>query len=309
MNNNMVNPRVDIAFKKLFGVKENKDILMSFLNSIISAEDQVDEIELLNPYNERNFPKDKLSILDIKARNKNTKVYFLIEMQLSDEMNYHQRSLYSWARVYSNQLGSGDNYVELKKTIAIHILNFTFIDYKEHEGWKSEYLSKYHHCFTLQDKVNKIEVFKDLEIHTIELNKFEGSKGEHVEQVLSKIKNALDRWVAVLTRYVLLNAKSLPKEIDFPEIKKALSIMQEMKFNEHERDMYDAHLDFLRMEYSTLSKRFADGIAKGMEEGIAKGELKGKIETARNLLSENMSVDLIAKVTGLTEEEIRGLKK
>ena len=90
-----INPRVDIAFEKLFGVEENKDLLISLLNSIVSEHDQVDEIELLNPYNERNYPNDKLSILDIKARNKHTGTYFLIEMQIVDEIDYHQRRLYS----------------------------------------------------------------------------------------------------------------------------------------------------------------------------------------------------------------------
>ncbi len=47
----LVNPRVDIAFKKIFGVEENKDILMALLNAIVSEEDQIDEVELLNPYN------------------------------------------------------------------------------------------------------------------------------------------------------------------------------------------------------------------------------------------------------------------
>jgi len=73
----MINPRVDIAFKKIFGVKQNTDILMSLLNAIVGENDQIDEIELLNPYNECNFQKDKLSILDIKARNTLTKTYFL----------------------------------------------------------------------------------------------------------------------------------------------------------------------------------------------------------------------------------------
>ena len=52
----IINPRVDIAFKKIFGVEENKDILISLLNSIISEEDQVEEIELLNPYHGRSPP-------------------------------------------------------------------------------------------------------------------------------------------------------------------------------------------------------------------------------------------------------------
>ena len=36
-----VTPRVDLAFKKLFGVEENKDLLISLINSIVSKEDQV----------------------------------------------------------------------------------------------------------------------------------------------------------------------------------------------------------------------------------------------------------------------------
>ncbi len=60
-----INPRVDIAFKKIFGVEENKDLLISLINSIVGAEDQVVEVTLLNPYNLQSFKTDKLSILDI----------------------------------------------------------------------------------------------------------------------------------------------------------------------------------------------------------------------------------------------------
>ena len=62
-----INPRVDLAFKKIFGVEENKDLLISLINSIVDVEDQVVNVTLLNPYNQKNFKQDKLSILDIKA--------------------------------------------------------------------------------------------------------------------------------------------------------------------------------------------------------------------------------------------------
>ena len=42
-----INPRVDIAFKKIFGVEENKDLLLSLINSVMAKEDQVVEITLL----------------------------------------------------------------------------------------------------------------------------------------------------------------------------------------------------------------------------------------------------------------------
>ena len=45
----LISPRVDIAFKKIFGVEENKDLLISLINSIVSAEDQVLDVTLLNP--------------------------------------------------------------------------------------------------------------------------------------------------------------------------------------------------------------------------------------------------------------------
>ena len=59
-----ISPRVDVAFKKIFGVEQNKDLLISLINSIVSLEDQVSDVTLLNPYNAQNFSRDKLSILD-----------------------------------------------------------------------------------------------------------------------------------------------------------------------------------------------------------------------------------------------------
>jgi hypothetical protein len=56
-----ISPRVDIAFKKIFGVEENKDLLVSLINSIVGQEDQVSSVTLLNPYNPKNFKNDKLT--------------------------------------------------------------------------------------------------------------------------------------------------------------------------------------------------------------------------------------------------------
>ena len=244
----MINPLVDLAFKKIFGVESNKDILISLLNSIISEEDQISDIELLNPYNERNFKKDKLSILDIKARNKHTGTYFLIEMQLADELDYHKRGLYGWARVYSNQIGSSEMYKSLKRTVAIHILNFTVVDYEKEKGWTVHSPHKYHHRFILLDKDTHVGGFKDIEIHTIELSKYEHRDSENIAEVVSKAKEMLDKWLAVLTRYALLDPEKLPKGISSPEMKKALRVMKEMQMSKIEREAYEAHLDFLRME-------------------------------------------------------------
>src|SRR6185312_13791831 len=104
-----ISPRIDIAFKKIFGVEENKDLLISLVNSIVSEEDQVKEITLLNPYNAKNFKHDKLSILDIKAKGEGGK-RFNIEIQISDEADYDKRALYYWAKLYTEQLKSSADY-------------------------------------------------------------------------------------------------------------------------------------------------------------------------------------------------------
>ena len=90
-----INPRVDLAFKKIFGVEENKDLLIALIYSIVSDEDQLVDLTLLNPYNAKNFQNDKLSILDIKAQNHEGKLYN-IEMQITDEKHYDKRALYYW---------------------------------------------------------------------------------------------------------------------------------------------------------------------------------------------------------------------
>jgi len=62
-----LNPKVDFAFKKLFASPENKDLLISFINSMLSEEEQISNIELKNPFNIANYRKGKMAILDIKA--------------------------------------------------------------------------------------------------------------------------------------------------------------------------------------------------------------------------------------------------
>ena len=121
-----ISPRVDIAFKKIFGVEENKDLLISLINSIVSNEDQVSDITLLNPYNAKSFSRDKLSILDIKAQGLDGK-RFNIEIQISDEADYDKRALYYWAKLYTEQLEVAEDYSTLSKAIGIHILNFISI--------------------------------------------------------------------------------------------------------------------------------------------------------------------------------------
>jgi predicted transposase/invertase (TIGR01784 family) len=290
---NKISPRVDIAFKKIFGVEENKDLLISLINSIVGAEDQVSDITLLNPYNPKNFKTDKLSILDIKATNQDGK-RFNIEIQISDEADYDKRALYYWAKIYTEQLKVAEDYSKLSKAIGIHILNFTSIPE----------VKKYHNVFHITEKETGLLYFKDLELHTIELKKFSDNSDEELADIVLKIKNALDMWLAFLTRNDLLIADNLPQELNNPDLKKAINVLNVMNFTAEEREAYEDHLKWLMIEANTLKKYEQ----KGREEGKAEGREEGKAELIELMFAKGKTIEEIIEFTGLPITEIEKLK-
>ena len=320
-----INPRVDLCFKKIFGVEENKDLLISLINSIVSDEDKVADITLLNPYNVKNFRNDKLSILDIKAKNHEGKLYN-IEMQITDEKDYDKRALYYWGKLYTNQLRESDSYSELSKAIGIHILNFSCVSGT----------GNYHNRFVIKEKESNIHYFKDLELHTIELEKFTENLSDELTDLVAKMKTSLDIWSGFLTKYDLLSKEGVPQNMKVEPIDKALRVLEVMSLSDIERDVYDNHLKWMRIQINTVEKVREDSLAEGRAEGRAEGEAvgiekgieqgrvegeviginkgiekgieKGIIATAKNMLEEGLGISVIAKYTGLSEEEIKKLK-
>jgi len=287
----------------LFGVEENKDLLISLINSVVSSADQVADVIILNPYNAQNFRSDKLSILDIKAKGENGK-RFNIEIQITDEADYDKRALYYWAKLYTEQLASGDDYSSLSKAIGIHILNFISITDDE----------RYHNCFQILEKETGEKYFTDLELHTIELKKFEGETKE-LSELIGKVKSTLDIWLAFLTKHNLLNKDKLPPELDDQNLKKALSVLEVMNFSSEEREAYDDHLKWLMIETNTLKKHYEQGKAEGREEGReegikigeAKGLTQGKEQIAIEMIKDGFDYEKISQITGFELEEIKKL--
>lgn len=285
-----IQPRVDIASKKIFGVEENKDLLISLINSIVSKENQVEDVILLNSHN---FKTEKLSSIDIKAKGVDGK-QFNVEIHINDEADYDKRALYYWGKLYTEQLKTSDDYSKLNKTIGIYILNFTSITGTE----------KYHHAFHLVDEKTGLRYFKDIELHTIELYKFTKNSDDDLNSLVAKIKDTLDIWVAFLTRNDLLDPANLPKALDTPGIKKALTVLKVMNFSPIEREAYEENLKWFRIEANTLKK----AEAKSREEGRVEGEEKKVIEMARKMLAKDKPIEEIIEFTELSKDQIEKLK-
>jgi predicted transposase/invertase (TIGR01784 family) len=292
-----ISPRVDIAFKKIFGVEENKDLLISLINSIVGVEDQVADVTLLNPYNLQSLKTDKLSIMDIKAEGLGGK-RFNIEIQITDSADYDKRALYYWGKLYTEQLKASEGYSKLNKAIGIHILNFTSILESKN----------YHNVFHITEKDSGLVYFKDLELHTIELNKFTHDSDDLLSDIVAKVKTSLDMWSAFLTRNDLLDPANLPKELDNDKLKKALTVLDVMNFNKVEKEAYEDHLKWFMTEDAALKKAKEDGREEGREEGIEIGEARGLKKTAINMIKHNADPEFISSITGFSVKEILKLK-
>ncbi|MBW9158410.1 MULTISPECIES: Rpn family recombination-promoting nuclease/putative transposase [Clostridium] len=271
-----LNPKIDLVFKKLFGSEENKDILIAFINSVLSEDQQIVNVKFKNPYNIANYLKGKMSILDIKAVDENGKWYD-IEMQIAEQGSYDKRAFYYWAKVFSDQIESGEEYAELKKTIGIHILDFNLGQLEGEED--------YHN--TVKPYIeNSKKQFSDLfELHFIELNKF---KKDYKE-----IKTAIDRWTAFLNRAYQIDKDNIPQELAVDDaVKKAVEQLDIMYMSKEEKEVYESE------------KKVRMNRIEEIRTAEEKGEIKAKIGIAKNLLQNGIPIDIIVESTGLSIEEV-----
>ena len=141
----------DYIFKRLFSKKGNEDILKDLLEGILEI--PIEEVEVMQEVElERVDIKDKLGVLDIKAIiNENITVN--IEMQIVDEKNMIERTLYYWAGLYYTGLKRGKDYKLNNKVITINILMYNI--------FKKE---NYHTIATIRDNENKNKITDKLEI-------------------------------------------------------------------------------------------------------------------------------------------------
>jgi len=269
-----LNPKVDFAFKKLFGSEENKDILLSFINSVLSEEQQINSIELKNPYNLANYREGKMSILDIKAVDNNG-VWYDIEIQIAEQGYYDRRAFYYWSKVFTDQIESGDDFELLKKTIGINILDFNYLPEED-----------YHNEYRVYNTRTKREFSNIFEMHFIELGKF--------NKDLKDIKTSLDRWVVFLNKAYEYDKDRIPDELaQDSTIKKAIEKLDVMSLDKEEREIYENDLKRLRIYKADI------------KTAERKGERKKALEIASKLREQGMDLVAISAITGLSEEEIR----
>jgi len=276
----LLDPLVDVIFKRIFGSERNKDVLLAFLNSTFreAGEPPLEEIALLNPYTEADSPDDKQSIMDIKAKTADGQL-LNIEMQLFNPYLMEKRTLFYWSEMYYHQIPKGHNYNTLKKCVTINILDFTLLNNE-----------RYHSVFHLREDHTGIPLTDDIEIHVIELSKLD-------EHSVPLEEGGLVNWLLFLKGVDKSNWEVLA--MNEPMLKKAMDTLEFLSQDAAARMAYEARMKALSDEKSRIEGARLEGEARGQRQKTE--------EMARELLALGVDISVISKASKLSEQEIRNL--
>ena len=282
MKRTLLSPKVDFVFKKIFGSEENKSVLISFLNATLKPKKEIVSVDLKNTDIEKEYLKDKFSRLDVKATTSN-KETINIEIQLKNEYDMIQRSLYYWSKIYEEQIQEGDSYSNLNRTVCINILNYNYL--------KND---RFHNIYRLKEIETNEELTDIEEIHFIEIPKLR-------ELNLNDEADMLEVWIEFLRDPESEVIRNI--EMSNEAVRKAKDKLYKLSQSKEDREFYFLREKAIRDEISALSKAKEEGIEQGMQKG-AKEE---KILIAKNLL-DILDNNTISEKTGLSLEEVRQLR-
>ncbi len=218
-----IDPTVDYAFKRVFGRQENEESLCSLLNAVLRRPvgERIESVVILNPFLPLEAFDDKLSVLDIKARDESGRM-FNIEMQIRLHHALRERVLFYWAKLYTEQLTEGDDYAELRPTISVLVVDD--ILFPE--------LAGPHHRFRLCEESRGILFSDQIELHVLELPKF--------DKPLPDLTDDLDKWLFFLRHAATLDINHWPVELAKSPWQRAGKELTMLAQTEIEREKYEA---------------------------------------------------------------------
>ena len=264
-----IDPKVDFAFKLVFGSPEHTGITIHFLNAVLTLSDPITSVEILNPICGKDFADDKLVILDVLARDQAGR-HFNIEMQTSLPTDLPKRLTYYNTLNYRNQLREGCHYRDLRPAISICVLNQML--YRN--------LPNYHLSFRLRCDQHALVFTDEIVFHTLELPKFNRSKSE-----ISGC-SAIEKWLYFLKYAEQTNAKDLVQHLVDPEFEEAVGVLTMISKSPEDRQFYEDRMKFLMDQEGLMIAARMEGMELGIEKGREEGKLLGQLKVYQQLLGQ-----------------------
>ena len=278
---------IDFAFRKIYGKPGNEICLISLLNAVLRFADPVVSVEYLNPFGIRDFETDKLVCVDVKATDQRGRV-FIVEIQIVVQSSFAKRAVFYACEAYTDQLRAGQGYGDLKATYSICLLMRNL--------WDDEQL---HHQFRLVDRESGRVLEESIEIHTVELAKYNGNAGD--------VRNAsvLEQWAYWIKNSSEHTVEELQELLPGLEFLRATGELNAIREITEEKQMYDAREKASLDIQSNLIDARQEGRQEGIKIGEQRGGLKKSIQIYEGLLGDSPTSESDLKDLSMEELESR----
>ncbi len=265
-----ISPKVDFAFKKIFGSDQSEDILISFLNAIVyNGESVISSLTIVNPYNPGEVETLKESYLDVRAILQNDEMV-LIEMQIARVSAFHKRVIYNMCKAYANQLTSGDYYLKISPVISVTGTDFILFHQSQ----------KVIHKFQFKDEEDSSAYPEhELQLIFVELPRF--------EKELKDLTTLAEKWIYFIKQ--ASEFEEIPENLgEIAAIEKASRIAKLANMTPEEAEAVNRRAiqwqdEIGRIQYAREEARkeaLEESRAEGREEGRAEGREEGIIDEA-----------------------------
>ena len=292
----------DFGFKRIFGKKPNKMLLIDFLNALFGGEQVVRDVTYLNSEHVGDVYAERKAIFDVYCENERGEK-FIVEMQNAYQTYFKDRSLYYATFPIREQAPKGSAWdFQLQHVYVVALLNYDL----QEAAFAEEDI---HHDVGLLDKKTH-RVFNDkLTFKYVEIAKF--------DKPLDKLETCYDKWLFVLKNLSRLERQ--PKELRDKVFDRVFKEAEIAHFTPAELRHYEDSLKAFRdvkncidsAEEKGRAEGREEGRAEGLAEGLAKGQAEGErakaIEIAKQLLAMHLPMESITKATGLSEAELLSL--
>ena len=294
--------RFDWAMKRLLRDKANFAVLEGLITTLLGQKMNIQK--LLESESNQDDEDNKHNRVDILAENDKGEI-FIIEIQNNTEYAYFQRMLFGTSKLVTEYINRGQGYEKIRKIYSINIVYFnlgngTDVVYHGKTEFRGIHNNELLSLSPFQQQKFKVSEVSDLypEYYILKVNDFNR---------WSKVP--LEQWI------YFLNTGEIPDDADAPGLKEAREKLELDRMSKSELAAYYRHLDnvvILRDNFITARGEgrldgLAEGLAEGREVGRAEGREEERIDIARNMKAEGMSVPLIAKLTNLEQSVIEKL--
>ena len=308
-----LDPKNDIAFKKIFGSEKNKDILIHFLNDMLSFKHKkpIQDVTFLKTHQDPDIYIKKESIVDVLCQDEDGNKY-VVEMQVAEHDGFIKRAQYYAAKAYIAEMKRGDpSYENLKEVIFLSIADFVL--FPDKEAYKSDHI--------ILDNETYENDLKDFSFTFLELPKFKLEKHE--------LKTMTEKWA-----YYFKNAPTTMEEDlieifkDDPAICHAYEELNRFHWTDEEMQFYESDIKRIRdnnavrlaqqKKMANLEKQMQElekqrqelekTARESMDKGRAEGIEKGIVQIAKAMIAEGMDSKTISKVTGISLEDITSMR-